>query len=110
MAQNAFGPVLTGWSAGKAGSYPGYDYSQGLQESNVKGLIWTEDLLTQWLHGPFNPVRLYLGNPKAHSKMPMMVEDAEARRDVVAYLGTLAHESSNMDTAGHDLSMVNMTL
>ena len=38
--------------------------------------------------------------------MPIMVEDAQARRDVVAYLGTLAYESSNMDTAGHDLRKV----
>lgn len=106
-AQNAFGPVLNGVVGRKAGSYPGYDYSHALQESNAKGLIWTEGLLTQWLHGPSDFVRLYLGNPKAHSKMPIMVEDAQARRDVVAYLGTLAYESSNMDTAGHDLSMVN---
>ena len=45
-AQNAFGPVLNGVVGRKAGSYPRYDYSHALQETNAKGLIWTDDVLT----------------------------------------------------------------
>jgi len=51
-AQNAFGPVLNGVVGRKAGSYPGYDYSFALQNASKKGLMWTSDLIVQWLHGP----------------------------------------------------------
>ena len=105
-AQNAFGPVLNGVVGRKAGSYPGYDYSFALQHANKKGLMWTSELIVQWLHGPSDFVRLYLSDPKTHSKMPIHIEDLQARRDVVAYLATITHQSSNMDTAGHDLSMM----
>ncbi len=105
-AQNAFGPVLNGVVGRKAATYPGYNYSFALQDANKKGLVWTDALIVQWLHGPSDFVRLYLGNTKAHSKMPIMVEDLQARLDVVAYLSTLAHVTSNPDTAGHDMSLM----
>ena len=92
-AQNAFGPVLNGVVGRKAGSYPGYDYSFALQNANKKGLMWTSELIVQWLHGPSDFVRLYLSDPKTHSKMPIHIEDLQARRDVVAYLATITHQS-----------------
>jgi nitrite reductase (NO-forming) len=107
-AKNAFGPVLNNIVGRKAGSYPGYSYSPSLQEANMKGLTWTEDLLFQWLHGPSDFVKDYLKKPDAASKMSIMVADPQQRRDVIAYLATVTHQSTSQDTAGHDMSMMHL--
>lgn len=73
------GPPLAGVIGRPAGSVSGYPYSFALAQS---GLIWNEATLDHWLAGPQTLVPGAL--------MPMSVSDAAARRDIIAYLKTLA--------------------
>lgn len=43
------GPPLHGMFGRRAGSLPGYDYSQALKDS---GIVWTEETLDAWLASP----------------------------------------------------------
>jgi cytochrome c len=49
-AQNGVGPVLNGVIGRKVASYPGYEYSSALKNSNIG--IWTVPKLQEWLAGP----------------------------------------------------------
>src|SRR6476469_1397438 len=48
-AKNAVGPVLNGVVGRKAGTYPGYNYSEANKNS---GLTWDEDTLRKYLANP----------------------------------------------------------
>jgi cytochrome c len=77
-AQNSIGPVLNGVVGRKAGTYPGYDYSEANKNS---GLTWDVATLTD-----------YLKNPQAKipgTKMTFAgLRDKDAA-NVAAYLATL---------------------
>ena len=74
MEFNGEGPRLAGVYGRKAGSVPGFDYSQGLKNS---GLTWNDATLEKWLSGPDSVV------PDA--KMDFYVPKAAERRDLIAY-------------------------
>jgi cytochrome c len=74
MEINGEGPRLSGVYGRKAGSVPGFDYSQGLKNS---GLTWNDATLEKWLSGPDMVV------PDA--KMDFYVPKAGERRDLIAY-------------------------
>ena len=81
-AKVAVGPVLNGIVGRKAGTYPGYSYSEANKNS---GLVWSPEELDK-----------YLANPQAvvpHTKMifPGLHED-QKRKDVIAYLGQFDSE------------------
>lgn len=84
-ATNAFGPVLTG-VIGRKGKYPGYNYSPGLAAAKDKGLVWTEELLSEWLAGPSQFLKKFLNDPNATSNMPVSFDDVQMRKNVIAYL------------------------
>jgi cytochrome c len=69
------GPKYRGLFGRKSGTVPGFDYSTALQE---KGLVWSEELLDQWLT---NPDKLVPGN-----LMGFRVRSAQERADIIAYL------------------------
>lgn len=75
-AKNFVGPVLNGVVGRKAGTYPGYNYSEANKNS---GLTWTPDELEK-----------YLANPQAvvpHTKMIFPgLKDPQKVKDVIAYL------------------------
>ncbi|WP_428349882.1 c-type cytochrome [Lichenifustis flavocetrariae] len=78
-AKNAIGPVLNGVVGRKAGTYPGYDYSEANKNS---GITWDEATL-----------KVYLKNPKAKvpgTKMSFVgfQKDSDIN-NVVAFLKTL---------------------
>jgi cytochrome c len=75
MEADREGPRLAGVYGRKAGSVPGFDYSEGLRKS---GLIWNDATLEKWLSGPDSVV------PDA--KMDFYVPKAQERRDLIAYL------------------------
>lgn len=75
LDQNKLGPMLGGVVGRKAGSVPGYHYSQALQNAS---LVWSKDKLDRWLTDPQKFI------PGA--KMPVRILDAVTRRDLVAYL------------------------
>jgi cytochrome c len=68
------GPRLAGVFGRKAGSVPGFSYSDGLKAS---GLIWTDATLERWLSGPDMVV--------PDTKMDFYVPKADERRDLIAY-------------------------
>jgi len=96
-AKNSVGPVLNGVVGRGAGSFEGYKYSKSLLAANEKGLVWTSDLIFQWLEDPKAFMRGYLDDPNAKTKMSFKLKDGQKRRDVIAYLETLssAHEASS---------------
>ncbi len=49
---NGFGPHLKGVVGRKAGSVPGYAYSQAMQEAGAAGLVWDEAALSAFLASP----------------------------------------------------------
>ena len=72
---NSVGPALGGVLGRRAGSSPGYAYSEALRQSEI---TWSEDNLERWLSGP----REFIEG----TKMPVRVTDPSVRRDIVAYL------------------------
>jgi cytochrome c len=72
------GPSLAGVWGRKAGSLPGYPFSDAL---NGSGIVWNAQTLDTWLAGPIKMV--------PGTKMVYAIPDAEGRKAVIAYLQTL---------------------
>lgn len=73
------GPSLASVAGRKAGSLPGYTYSEALKAS---GLTWDEAALDRWLASPQKTV--------PGTKMPFAgIPDPAVRKDVVRYMMTL---------------------
>jgi cytochrome c len=72
------GPSLIGVVGRKAGSVPGYAYSDAIKAS---GLVWTPAELDRFLQGP---KKLAPG-----TAMEVIVPDPGQRRDLIAYLASL---------------------
>ena len=83
-AKIAVGPVLNGIVGRKAGTYPGYSYSEAIKNS---GIEWTPEELDK-----------YLTNPQAvvpHTKMIFPgLKDEQKRKDVIAYLEQFNEDGS----------------
>jgi len=52
-ATNFYGPVLNGLIGRKAGSVPGYKYSEALEKSDI---VWNDDTLSKYLRQPKHEV------------------------------------------------------
>jgi cytochrome c len=77
-ARNGVGPSLQGVVGRKAGSFPGFHYSEAMKAA----AIWDARSLDAFIANPQHAVP---GNT-----MPFPgVSDAKVRADIVAYLGTL---------------------
>ena len=75
-AKIAVGPVLNGVVGRKAGSYPGFQYSEANRDS---GIVWTPEELDKYLESPQTFV--------PHTKMIFPgLKDPQKRKDVIAYL------------------------
>lgn len=72
------GPRHAGVVGRRAGSVPGFVYSEALRRS---GLRWDAVLLERWLADPESLV--------PGQRMGYALADAQARADIVAYLATL---------------------
>lgn len=69
------GPPLAGIIGRRAGSAPGYPYSPALKQA---GFTWNDKRLDAWLTDP----QAYVPG----TTMPLHVPEAQARRDIIAYL------------------------
>jgi cytochrome c len=76
---NTVGPNLWGIMGSKAAAKPGYAYSPAMKNS---GLVWTAEQMDGFLAKPNGKVP---GNKMAFAGMA----NAQARRDLIAYLATL---------------------
>ncbi len=79
---NGVGPNLWGVVGAKAGSKPGYHYSEAITAS---GLVWTPAMLDKWLT---QPTAVAPGTKMAFQG----VSSEESRRDIIAYLSTLTDQ------------------
>lgn len=93
-AENSTGPVLTGVIGRQAGTFENYRYGKSTKAAGKKGLIWSEDLIFEYLKNPRNFLRAYLETRKAKSKMKFKLKKEEDRRNVVAYLATFSQKDS----------------
>jgi cytochrome c len=76
-AQNAIGPVLNGVVGRKAGTYPGYAYSDANKNSDI---TWTEDELQKYLAAPQKVV------PGTKMTFPGFHSDTKKIDNVIAFL------------------------
>lgn len=75
-AKIAIGPVLNGVIGRKAGTYPGFQYSEANRDS---GLVWTPEQLDKYLINPQAVV------PRTKMIFPGL-KDEQKRKNVIAYL------------------------
>ena len=85
-ARNFVGPELNGVVGRKAGSVPGYNYSDANKNS---GLVWDEATLTKYLHKPREVV------PGTKMAFPGMTNDADIA-NVIAYLKQFGPDGKKM--------------
>lgn len=93
-AKNSVGPVLTGVVGRPAGTYPGFQYSALNHNAGENGLVWSEQMIFEYLVNPNNFLKKFLtGKDKASlatgsTKMVFNLPSAEERKDVIAFLKT----------------------
>lgn len=91
-AKNAVGPVLTGVIGRQSGTAPGFAYSPLNKAAGENGLVWTDDLVMQYLPDPNAFLKKFLtdkGKPDlaaGSTKMTFKLADEQKRKDVIAYL------------------------
>lgn len=78
-ATNKVGPVLNGIIGRKAGTYPGFNYSDANHKAGESGWVWTEQKLDEYLA---DPRKAMPGNKMAF----VGLKDPADRKDVIAYL------------------------
>ncbi len=95
-ARNAVGPVLNGVIGRAAGSAEGYQYSTLNKSAGSSGLVWTEELIFNYLADPSAFLKAFIvSSGKGEStdgatKMVFKLPDEDERRDVIAYLKTFS--------------------
>jgi cytochrome c len=85
-AKNSVGPVLNGVVGRKAGTYPGYNYSEANKNS---GLTWDEATLQDYLKNPKAKV------PDTKMTFPGLSSQKEID-DVIAYLKTVGPDGKKL--------------
>jgi len=91
-AKNMVGPVLTGVIGRQSGTYPGYSYSALNKHAGENGLVWSEDLIFEYLPDPNAFLKKFLTDKgKADlatgtTKMTFKLADPQKRKDVIAYI------------------------
>ena len=78
-AANKVGPMLNGIIGRKAGTIDGFAYSDANKASGASGLVWTEEVMFNYLE---NPLVFMKGTKMAFAGL----KDPQDRKDVIAYL------------------------
>ena len=91
-AKNLIGPVLTGVIGRQSGTAPGFAYSTLNKSAGENGLVWSDDLIMQYLPDPNAFLKKFLtdkGKPELATgvtKMTFNLKDEQQRKDVIAYI------------------------
>ena len=91
-AKNLVGPVLTGVIGRQSGTAPGFAYSTLNKVAGENGLVWTDDLIMQYLPDPNAFLKKFLTNKgkadlaTGSTKMAFKLADEQQRKDVIAYI------------------------
>jgi cytochrome c len=95
-AKALVGPPLTDVVGRKAGTFPGFAYSQLMKDAGEAGLTWTTDEMVAYLVNPTNYLKKYLTDhgkadkATGSSKMVYMLASEDQRKNVVAYVATFS--------------------
>jgi len=91
-AKNLVGPALTGVIGRQSGTAPGFAYSPLNKAAGENGLVWSDDLIMQYLPDPNAFLKKFLtekGKPDlatGSTKMAFKLADEQQRKDVIAYI------------------------
>jgi cytochrome c len=97
-AKNLVGPVLTGVIGRQSGTAPGFAYSTLNKEAGENGLVWSDDLIMQYLPDPNAFLKKFLtdkGKPElatGSTKMAFKLADEQKRKDVIAYINKFSEK------------------
>jgi len=83
---NKVGPGLKGIVGRKAGTHPGFKYSDALKNANW---VWDEDHLRKWMHNSKKAIKEFTGNPKAKTKMGKQNVKGKKADKIFAFLKTI---------------------
>jgi len=91
-AKNLVGPVLTGVIGRQSGTAPGFAYSTLNKAAGENGLVWSDDLIMQYLPDPNAFLKKFLTDKgkadlaTGSTKMAFKLADEQQRKDVIAYI------------------------
>ena len=91
-AKNLVGPVLTGVIGRQSGTAPGFSYSPLNKAAGENGLVWSDDLIMQYLPDPNAFLKKFLTDKgkadlaTGSTKMAFKLADEQQRKDVIAYI------------------------
>ena len=97
-AKNLVGPALTGVIGRQSGTAPGFTYSDLNKSAGEAGLVWTEDLIFEYLPDPNAFLKKFLTDKgKADlavgsTKMAFKLADEQQRKDVIAYINNFSEK------------------
>jgi cytochrome c len=95
-AKNLIGPVLTGVIGRQSGTAPGFAYSSLNKNAGENGLVWSEDLIFQYLPDPNAFLKKFLAEKGKEdlatgtTKMTFKLANEQQRKDVIAYIKTFS--------------------
>lgn len=95
-AKNAVGPVLNGIIGRAAGTAEKYKYSKLNRAAGEAGLVWTEEMVFDYLPNPNKFLKAFLKEKgkeklaKGSTKMSFKLTKEADRKDVIAYLKTFS--------------------
>ena len=95
-AKNMVGPVLTGVIGRKTGTAPDFAYSPLNKAAGEAGLVWSEELIFEYLPDPNAFLKKYLTDKGkvdqaiGSTKMAFKLANEQQRKDVIAYIKTFS--------------------
>jgi cytochrome c len=97
-AKNLVGPVLTGVIGRQSGTAPGFAYSPLNKAAGENGLVWTDELIMQYLPDPNAFLKKFLTDKgkadlaTGSTKMAFKLADEQQRKDVIAYINKFSEK------------------
>jgi cytochrome c len=97
-AKILIGPVLNDVIGRQAGTFPSFHYSPLMTAAGQNGLVWSEDLIVQYIADPTTFLKKFLtdkGKPdlaNGNSLMTFRLLDEQQRKDVASYEATFSEK------------------
>jgi cytochrome c len=97
-AKNLIGPVLNNVIGRQAGTYEAFRYSGLMKAAGENGLVWSEDLIVQYIADPSTFLKKYLADKgkadlaTGSSLMTFKLLDEQQRQNVAAYEATFSQK------------------
>jgi cytochrome c len=97
-AKNLVGPVLTGVIGRQSGTATGFSYSPLNKAAGENGLVWSDDLIMQYLPDPNAFLKKFLTDKgkadlaTGSTKMAFKLADEQQRKDVIAYINKFSEK------------------